>query len=765
MSEEFDLIGKHIPRIESTGKVTGSINYIADMTLPGMLYAKFLRSPHAHARVVKIDISRAEKLAGVELVLTPDDVIGKTNPVGFTQPKNQYALHHEVRYMGDEVVAVAAVDEQTAEEALELIEVEYEVLPSVMDPEEAMSPGAPQLHEEERNIRDPQKVRIGNIEDGFSEADCIVKDRFQTSKQAHVCIDTHGCLSSYNSASGKLTHWTPTQQLLYTRLDIAGALKMPASKVRVITPDAIGGGFGSKLITGSYDVCAALMSKKLGKPVKMIFNREEEFTATRSRHPFMKEVEVGLKRDGSIVAWRDKTVLDTGAYADWGWCVAILSQGTTPGPYKTPNIWMDSFPVYTNKSVSGAFRGFGDPQTTFARESLLDVAAEQLGIDPLELRLKNIIKSEDLPYTTPTGMIVRSCGIEECLKKASETVGWNRKRKPNTGVGIACMIHWGACKTIDLEEDFSSAEVEVAADGSLVVRTGNSDIGQGLYTVLAQIAAEELGIPLEQVTVVGGDSETTPPDLGCFGSRSAVTTGSAMKGAAAKAKEKLLRVAGKMLEVDPGDLVARQGKIHIKDLSKAVTIKEVANAAYFTAIDGDAGPIVCEHTWANPTVPQDENGYGNFVPAYTFGADAAEVEVDTETGEVKITKYVTAHDVGRALNMNTVEGQIHGGAVQGIGYGILEEGIAYDGKAGQLLNPSLMDYKVPTAVDIPDIQPIIIETIDPDISLGQKGVGDAVIDCAAPAIANAIYDAVGVRITDLPITPAKILRALKEKKV
>ena len=763
MKEEFDYIGKRIPRIESRGKVTGSVKYVSDMMLPGMVYARFLRSPHAHAKVISVDTSRAEKLPGVKLVLTPDDVVGKINPHGITHPKHQYPLHQEVMYVGDEVAAVAAVDAETAEEALGLIEVEYEELPAVFDPEEAMGPGAPQLHEEAGNVRDQSRVRIGNIEDGFREADHIVKGKFETSKQVHVTLETHGCLSSYNPADGKLTHWTPTQQVLYTQLDIADALDMPASKIRVINPEGIGGGFGSRVGTFAYDVCAALMSIKLGKPVKMILNREEEFMATRSRHPFTREVEVGLKKDGTIVGWRGKAISDMGGYADWGPCVTRLSNAVAPGPYKIPNIWIDAYPVYTNKSISGAFRGFGATQSNFARESLLDIAADQIGMDPLELRLKNVIKPDDLPYTTSTGFVVRSCGVEECLKKAAEAIGWSKKRKPYTGVGMASIIAWGAIRLIGLEEDFSSAEVEVSPDGSLIVRTGNVDVGQGLYTTLAQVAAEELGIPLEKVTIIGADSGATPPDLGCWASRSAVTTGSAVKKAAAAAKEKLFRIAGKMLEVETGDLIARHGNIYIKDLNKAVTIKDVASAAYFTTIDGGDGPVIGQGVWSSPTTPLNEDGYGDCAPAYTFAANAAEVEVDPETGQMKLTKYVTAHDVGRALNEITVEGQLQGGVSQAVGYGMFEDGLLYDNETGQLLNPSIMDYKVPTAVDLPEIQPIIVETIDPDTLMGQKGLGDVSIHLGAPAVANAVFDAVGVRISDLPVTPVKILRALKEK--
>ncbi|MBI4186512.1 MAG: molybdopterin-dependent oxidoreductase [Chloroflexi bacterium] len=760
MSQEFEVIGKRIPHLDSVPKVIGAAKYIRDMVLPGMLYGKFLRSPHAHARVVSIDTSQAEKLPGVKLVLTPDDVMRETHPIGLTFPKHQYCLHSEVRYVGDEVAAVAAVDEETAEEAVNLIKVEYEELPAVLDPEEAMAPGAPQLHEEPGNIREPKRVRIGNIEDGFRQADHIVKARFRTSRQAHVCLDAHGCISSYDPATGKLTHWSPAQSILFTRLDIAEALGIPASRVRVITP-AIGGGFGSKAGTFTHDVAAALMSRRLGRPVKFVLSREEEFLASRTRTPFIIEAEAGLKKDGTITAWREKMVLDSGAYADMAPWVAKISLGLIAGPYKIPNVWVDCYPVYTNKSISGAFRGFGNEAVSLAREALLDIAAGQMGIDPLEIRLKNIIKAEDIPFTTSAGLVIRSCGMEECLKKAAGAIGWDKKRKPHSGVGLACMVGWSGEKSA-FDVDFSSAQVEIAADGSVIVRTGNSNIGQGLYTTLAQIAAEELGVPLEMVAVVGGDTEGTPPELGCWASRSAVTTGSAVKRAASEAREKLLRVAGNMLEVDPQDLMARRGNIHVKDMSRSLSVAEVAGAAYFTSMDGDAGPVVGRGVWASQTKPQNDDGYGHFTSVYVFAAHAAEVEVDPETGLVKVTRYVTAHDCGRALNVSTVEGQLQGGASQGIGLGLFEDD-THDKTTGQPLNPSIMSDKVPTAVDLPDIEPILVETVDPLTPFGQKGVGDVALHCVAATIANAVHSATGISITDLPITPAKILRALKEK--
>jgi len=775
MSEEFEYIGKRIPRIESIPKATGSIKYLDDMTLPGMLYGKFLRSPHPHARVVKIDVSKAESLPGVKLILTPDDIIGKIPCLGAFPPRTKHALEREVRYVGDEVVAVAAVDEETAEKAVGLIDVEYEELPVVLDPEEAMKPGALQLHKgTKNNIADQKSTRIGDVEKAFKEADYVVKDRFQTSKQAHVCLETHGCLSSYDPSSGKLTHWAGTQGVHNIRFQLAGVLNMPSSKVRVICPEAIGGGFGAKYEVFSWDVCAALMSMRLRRPVKMVLSREEVFMSTTTRHPFTRESEIGLKKDGTIVAWKEKVIMDVGAYNTNSPWVALVSHIFTPVPFKIPNVWIDSYAVYTNKSISAGFRGFGIPQAGFARESLIDIAAEKMGIDRVELRLRNIIKPENLPCTTSSGLIVRSCGIEEAISRATDAVGWGKK-KPNTGVGLACGLHATSAKTggkmqpffgppVVADSDFGSAVVDMAPDGTAIVRTGASDIGQGIYTALAQIAAEELGIPLENVTVVGADSEITPFGLGTFGSRGACFDGSAVKRAAEEVKAKLLRVAGKMLEVSPGNLEARRGEIYVKDEpSKAIAVADVASMAYYTAIDGPAGPIMGRGIWSNETQkPLSEEGYGNMCAAYGAVVNTVKVEVDPETGQVKLLKLVGAKDPGRALNPLTLEGSAEGGLAQGIGYGMLEE-TYYDMKTGQPLNPLLIDYKVPTAADLPVTQVILVENVDPGIPLGNKGGSEMAMDCVAPAIANAIYDAVGVRIKELPITPAKILQSLKKK--
>ncbi|MFC1965221.1 xanthine dehydrogenase family protein molybdopterin-binding subunit, partial [Chloroflexota bacterium] len=557
-------------------------------------------------------------------------------------------------------------------------------------------------------------------------------------------------------ASGKLTHWTVGQVIEFTRLGLGEALHMPANKIRVLSPEFVGGSFGGKSGVSTYDVCASLMSMRLGKPVKLVLSREEVFMATVSRHPMIRESEIGLKKDGTIVAWREKIIMDSGAYGRISEWIAQITQGVLPGPYKIPNIWIDTYIVYTNKPVCSAFRGFGNPQAVFARESLIDIAAEKMGMDRIVLRLKNTIRPEDIPFTASTGAIVRSCAIEECIKKATEAIGWDKERKPHTGVGLACEVQ---CTSGKLGSDYASAELTVAPDGSVIVRTGVTDLGQGLLTALTQIAAEELEMPMERITVFPADTETSPPDVGVHGSRSAYTTGSAVKYAAAEAKKKLLKIASIMLKVSLENLVIEKGKIHDKnDPNKAVGFGEVIGAAYFAFGE----PITGHGLWVTAADECNDDGYGNRTEAYSFGAEAAEVEVDPETGQVKVNRYVAAHDIGKALNVDIVEGQIQGGIAQGIGYA-LSEGLFYDSKTGQPLNTLLRDYRVPLADDLPDIQPIIVESVHPTGPYGNKGVGEASVNCAAATIANAICNATGVRITDLPITPEKVLRALKEK--
>ncbi|WP_309493295.1 xanthine dehydrogenase family protein molybdopterin-binding subunit [Candidatus Hecatella orcuttiae] len=759
--KEFRFIGKRVQRIDAVSKVTGACKYVEDLFVPGMLWGKILRSPYPHAKVLSVDASKAERLPGVKAILTPQEVIAKTKPSGPTTIKDEYVLKDKARHVGDEIVAVAAVSEDVAEEAVELIDVKYEVLPAVYDAEEAMKPGAPQIHDGVKNNTHHAKLRAGDVEKGFKESDRVFKERFVTSKQSPTPIEPHCALSHYDPVSGKLTHWSSTHTPHILRLDLAGTLGLPESKVRVTKPEGMGGGFGIK---SDYplDACAALLSMKTGKPVKMVLSREEEML-TRTRHPMIMEMEIGVGKDGKITALRNRAILDTGAYASFGLGVAYMAQAFTVGPYKIPNLWIDSYIVYTNKAPSGAFRGFGNPQVTFARESLLDIAAHEMGMDPVEFRRINLIKPEDLPYTTANGLIINSCGIEECLTKALEAVG-REKLKPNQGIGVSCAMTWTGGKWLPgFDADYSSAIVQVNEDGTAMLFTGSCDLGTGLYTVLAQIVAEELGIPMENISVVAADTDATPPCLGAWGSRSATMAGSAVKLAAADAKKRMLEVAAEILETPSESLEVGGGKIFVKDdPDRAVTVGEVASTAYFSKKRGIVGPIIGRGVYDPPSVPFDENGCGNCCATYGFAAHAVLVEVSPETGHVKLVKYVTADDVGRALNPEIVEQQLQGGTAQGIGYGLFE-GLVYNAESGHPFNPNFTDYKIPTAADLPDIQSLIVETIDPVTLLGQKGVGESGMVTSAPAIANAVYNAVKVRIKELPITPEKIMEALRKR--
>lgn len=770
---ELSVVGKPVPRIDGVEKVTGSAKYVVDMTLPRMLHAKILRSPHAHAKIVSIDTSEAERLPGVKGVITGKNVREQTQPYGCLI-KDEMALHADkVRYAGDEVAAVAAESEEIADEALALIKVEYEPLPAVLDVEESMKPDATVIHENVAgaagNVLMTNRVKVGDIEQGFKDADFTFRDRFYTSKQHAAPPEPHASLAHFDRLTGKLTLWSSTQSIFLTRLEGAASLGLPETKMRVIAP-SVGGGFGHK-VDGVYstDICAALLSKKTGRPVKIVLTREEETSATRTRHPTVREIEVGVKKDGTIVAWREKDILDTGAYASFGPGVMYCTTITTPGPYKISNLLLEGYTVYTNKVPSGAYRGFGNAQSTFGRESILDTIAEALGIDPLELRMRNIIRPEELPYTTSTRHRIRSCGMKDCLEKASGKIGWSEKKQsktPNRGVGVAAMMHWSSCRWWpDLDADFSSAYVRLNEDGTATLFTGMGDAGQGIYTSLVQVAAEELGLLPEDFTVVSGDSETTPGCLGMWGSRAAVVAGSAVKIAAVDARQRLLEVAAAMLEASPEDLELRDRKVYVKGSpDRARSIADVTATAYFTREGGSAGPILGKGFFDSPTEILDEQG-GDYCPTYAFAAHTAEVEVDPETGKVELLRLVAAHDCGLALNPSIVEGQIQGGASHGIGYGMYEDLIC-DQKTGQVLNPSFLDYRLPTALDLPNIDTVLVQdAIDPAIPSGAKGVGETGLVCPAAAIGNAIYDAVGVRIKDLPITPEKVLAALKTKKV
>ncbi|MBI2303599.1 MAG: molybdopterin-dependent oxidoreductase [Chloroflexi bacterium] len=742
---QFSVVGKRIPRLDGPLLVTGEARYAGDVKLRGMLHGKILRSPHPHARILRIDTHLAEALPGVKAIVTAQDTPKiKYTFMGPAYTEDKYPLAvDEVCYIGDEVAAVAAVDEDTAREALELIQVDYEILPAIFDPIAASQPGAPLVSASGggRNIIGHSRRHYGDVERAFAEADYIVEDTFTTHPVAHSCMEPHSCLAHFE-LNGDLTLWSSTQAPYYARQDLARVLPMPFHKIRFHHVH-VGGGFGSKSRI-TEEAIAAFLSRKSHRPVRVVLSREEEFISTRSRHPHIIWVKVGARRDGTLLAWQARIIIDNGAYSDVGPLLPDVEGRVMCSLYRVPNIQYEGYAVYTNNPWGGRFRAFGSTQIIFAMESLLDMLAERMGMDPLELRAKNA----NLPNTrSPWGNKITSCGQRECLEQAAEAIGWPERRKsssPGQGVGLASFIHVSGVAS----GEFSSAYVNISED-AVTVLTGNPDIGQGSSTILAQIAAEELGVPVDKVRVIAMDTATTPLDLGSRANRVTFTAGNAVRAAAAEAKKELLALAAQKLEASPDDLEIRDGQIFVAgSQDKAIPFSQVSGTP-----DRKGGvAILGKGQFDHPA----ERG----IDAYAFGAQAAEVAVDPETGEVTVLQVAAAHDLGRAINPMNAEGQLEGGIAMALGYTLRENLVRVE---GQTLNPNFADYKLSTALDVPPLRPILVESVDPNGPFGAKGVGEPAGLPTAPALANAIYHATGIRIKDLPITPERLLRALKEK--
>ena len=754
MSEEFSVVGKPTAKLDAPSKVTGQAVYGHDMRLPRMLYGGILRSEYPHARILNMDTSRAKALPGVKAVLTAEDI---------PEIKIGWARDHpvlkagKVRSIRDEIAAVAAVDEETVQEALELIRVEYEELPGVFDPEGAIKPGAPVIHADApNNIQEKmrQSYYHGDVQKGFQESDVVIEDRFKLPFVTHCCMGTSFCLASFHP-SGDLTVWSSTQMPFLYQRDLSMALGIPARKIRVIKT-IIGGAFGSKLDMYPFEPICVLLAKETGCPVRIAFSREEEFVASPTRQPVICDIKSGADRDGTLTARQVSMILDNGAYSSWGATTPLVMMLTISSLYRVPNVKYDVVVAYTNNPYSGAMRGYGNPQATFVVESHIDMLAHELGMDAMELRLKNANQPGDV---TGQGVKITTCGLADCIQKAAESVSWKEKRaRPgNRGVGMASMIHVGGGARI-YPSDGCGSTVKVDDFGKVTLISGCTDMGQGADTVMAQIVAEELGVPVENVTVVNTDTDLTPWDVGAHASRTTFVAGNSARLAAADAKRQILEAAAASMGESVEDLDMKEGRIYRKgEPEEWIAFEKTVRGKHFRP-DGD---VVLARGWYEPpTEKQDKEYRGNISATYGFAAQAVEVEVDTETGEVKVLKIAAAHDVGRAINPMAVEGQIHGGISMGLGYGLYEELVVQE---GQVLNPNFADYSLPTALDMPEIDSIIIETDDPAGPFGAKGMAEPACIPTAPAIANAVYDAVGVRIRDLPITSEKVLKALKEK--
>lgn len=753
---EFNVVGKREPMLDAWEKATGKAKYTDDLSMPGMLFGKILRSPLPHAKILRVDLTEALKVPGVKDAISGKDIPKRKYGI-VPKAKDEYALAIEkVRYIGDEVAAVVATSPEAAEEAISKIRVEYEELPAVFDPLEAMKPGAPVIHEEvPNNVSATIRKEFGNVEKAFEESDFIFEDNFQTQPVNHCPMEPQAALATVDHY-GKVTLWSSTQIPFFLRRNLATTLDIPESKVRIIKPK-VGGGFGQKIDLYAKDFCAAFFAMRTGRPVKFVYDREEVFTCTRQRHPMYIYLKTGMKKDGTILAQQFKIIADGGAYNSTAPLMITLACFFIMLPYRIENLLFEGYHVYTNKPVGGAMRGHGIPQVRFAVETQLDLIAEKIGIDPLELRLKNAFQAGE-PH--PAKLLVQSCGFSETLKKAAESIGWKEKRGKlpfGRGVGLAGASFPSGVS--NMSHISSGAIVKIERDGSVTLLTGAADIGQGAETVISQIVAEELGVRLEDIRITAADTEITPLDPGTFGSGVTLRAGNAARMAAQAAKEKLLEAIAEKMEVSPIELEMKNRKIFLKEnpdrgfsFEEAIKIYQYSDRPMPIIGRGSYFPPAKE-----PTTLLREDG--NFSPAYSFMTQAAEVEVDTKTGKVKVLKMVTAHDCGKAINPMLVEGQLEGSVVGGMGQALYENVIT---EKGQVLNPSFLDYGIPTAMEIPSIESIEVETNDPEGPFGAKESGEGTQLSPAPAIVNAIYDAIGVRFTSLPVTPDKVLEALEK---
>jgi CO/xanthine dehydrogenase Mo-binding subunit len=721
------FVGKSTPRIDGPERVTGKALYTADVQLPGMLYGKILRSPHPHAKIKKIDTRKAERFPGVRAVLSSQN----TPKIAFR--RQTFLFDEIVRYVGDEVACVIADTEEIAQDALELIEVEYEPLPFVLDPEEALQPNAPKVHPSGNLLNgEPEVYERGDLKEGFAHADVIVERTFRTQCALHNCMEPHGSVALWEGDT--LTVWDSTQHIFGVREGLARLLGLPLHKVRVIKK-YMGGGFGSKNNLGKYTVIAALGAKMTGRPVKIILDRHEENLAAGNRPSSVQRLKIGAKRDGTLTALELKAIVAAGAYCLWPPSVG----GPARELYLCPNVRTEQYTVFTNTGPLSAFRAPGYVEGTFALESLMDELAQELGMDPLELRLKNYAE-----YDQTTGRPYSTKGLRECYERGAKLFGWNLKKKGETrerfrrGVGMASQIWSGNGMPP------AYALVKINPDGTATVITGTQDIGTGTRTVLAQIAAEELGFALEKISVELGDTQTGPYAPLSAGSMTVASVGPAVRLAAHEARQQLLDVAAQVLEVPRESLTIADGLLHSSALPKPVAVHEVLkNLENFMIIGRGA------------RAPNPED-----VTVNTFGAQFAEVLVDTETGEVKVERIVAVHDSGRVINPLTLSSQIEGGIIQGLGYALFEQRVL-DRDTGIVVNDNLENYKVPTALDVPEIVFEMVDRPDPKANnLGAKGVGEPPIIPTAAAIANAVANALGVRIYELPITRERVLKAL-----
>ena len=755
-NSELSVVGKPIPKLDAAQKAMGRAEYIQDIKLPGMLYGKILYSKFANANIIKIDTSKAKALAGVHAVLTGEDVPKKMK-MGFIKD-NPPIKKGKVNSFRDEVAAVAAISLDIAKKALDLIEIEYEELEGIFDPEKAMEKDSPLVHEHLKSnvLKMPWDIHYGDVEKAEKESAFVVEDRFTTTLITHCCMGTSGAIALFD-ASDNLTIYSNTQIPSLAQKDFLESLKamgLENKRARVIKP-IIGGGFGSKLDTYAYEHIAILLAHKCKKPVKIMFDRVEEFTATSTRQPTVIYIKQGCDKNGKLTFRDMRMVLDNGAHTSWGATTPSVMLMPISSLYKVENIKYKALCVYTNNTYSQAMRGYGNPQATFAIESSIDILAQKAGIDRIEFRKINKNQSGD---ETPQGLKITSCGLEECIDAVKKELKFDNNNEKSVGVGIASLIHVGGGARI-YGSDGCGAILKMDDYGKVDIFTGGTDMGQGLDNITAQIVAEELGLLAEDINVVHSDTDVCPWDVGAHASRSTFVAGNAALGAAKKVKKKIQDIASKILDAPAEDIQFKDGNVFLPgDSEKSIPIGKLLRKAHFSP---NGTMLMAENFYDPDNRNMGKELKGNMSMTYSFGAHGVKVKVDEETGKVEVLEYVAAHDVGRAINPLLLEGQVYGGVVMGLGYALTEEVVH---KNGENMNANFRDYKLFTAKDAVKIKAPVIETIDKDGPFGAKGIGEPGCVPTAPAVANAVYDAVGVRIKDLPITPEKVLAALKEKK-
>ncbi|MBI3370887.1 MAG: xanthine dehydrogenase family protein molybdopterin-binding subunit [Betaproteobacteria bacterium] len=761
----FRYVGKPALRSEAIDKVTGTWIYGADLALPGMLHAKVLRSPYPHARIVSIDLRRARSLSGVRAVVTGDDVPYLFGSAIRDEP---FLARGKVRYAGEPVAAVAASSESIAREAIDLIEVEYAELAGVFDPLEAMEPGAVLVHEDlgsyemeaafnrypGSNIVGHSRIRRGDIEQGFRESEAVFEDVFTTQYVQHCSMEGHVCAAQL-AADGGVTVWSSCQSPYNFLRDLAKALGLPYSRVRVIAT-GVGGAFGAKMYLRAEPLTVALAMRSDGRPVKYAHTREEEFVGAVVKHPAHLTFKTGVKRDGTMVARKVTAVYNTGAYGDAGPQVARNSAFSGTGPYRIPHVWIDSYCVYTNNPIGGAFRGFGVPQATWAHESQMDMIAHRLGIDPVEMRMRNLLEPGD---ATCTGEVLyTSVGAKQTLRRAIEASGYGTALPAASSARVARGRGLATMHKLTNTPTNSTAIVKMHQDGTVNLVCSSVELGQGINTVFRQIVAERLGIPMEHISIGSADTHYTPYDQSTSGSRSVFHMGNAMLRAADDLARQLCELAAPLLDAPVERLEFRDGGVAQIGSMRLIPAKEIIERRFGARGNTLNGEGSFTPPGAQP--PDKETGQSSKMSAFwMYATHVADVEVDLETGKVRVLKVVAAHDAGTIIHPEGAEGQIEGGVVQGIGATLCEEMRVSD---GIVTNASFAEYKIPTTMDAPEIVPLLVEVPHAEGPYGAKGLAEPALAPTAPAIANAIFNATGARVTSLPITPEKLLRALKQ---